>query len=51
MNVESQREEVGRVPWSREDIFRYFEVSFADLEKDVRLAKLSGKSGDYDGSV
>lgn len=51
MNVESQREEIGRVPWCREDIFWYLEVSFADLEEDVGLEKLTGKSGNYDESV
>lgn len=51
MNVEPQREEIGRVPWCREDVFGYLEISFADLEEDVGFEKLSDKSGYCDESV
>lgn len=45
MDVESECEEIGRVPRCREDVFWYLEVSFADSEEDVGFEKLSDKSG------
>jgi hypothetical protein len=48
MNIESECKEIGRVAGCREDVFRYLEITFADLKEDVRFEKLSDKSGYYD---